>query len=156
MITAERQDVGQTIMTILRAILVAFSMLLVGCGGGDCPRSSIIEISYPGSKSGVPYWREIWLPSGTVLGAAGGGAPVQGPMQATEVSRACWDSTAAGNVSGFAIEAWMDTDGDDADACRAGLFDRVRCAPDLGEPQVLQDYTALARGETRVSVVMKD
>lgn len=143
-------------MTSLGAILVAVSMLLVGCGGGDCPRSVVIEISYPGNRSGVTYWREIWLPSGTILGAAGGGPPVQGPMRSTVVSRACWDSTAAGDVSGYAIEAWMDTDGDDVNACRASLLDRVGCAPDSGEPQVLQEYTALARGETRVIVVMTD
>jgi hypothetical protein len=77
-------------------------------------------------------------------------------MRSTVVSRACWDSVATADVSGYALEAWMDTDNDDVNACRASLLDRVGCAPDSGEPQVLQEYTALARGETGVLVVLTD
>jgi hypothetical protein len=138
------------------AILTAISIVILGCGDRDCPRSLTIEVSYAGARSGVAYTRDLFLPTGTVLGFTGGGPPVKGPLGGVATSKGCWDSVAVADEAGFALEAWIDTDGDDLDPCRESPADRMKCAPDPGEPQVVQDYAVAAKGNTSVSVVIED
>jgi len=137
-------------------VLLVASMLLAGCGEPECQRSVVIELSYTGSRSGVIYWRETIVPTGAILGGAGGGQPVQGPTSPLVVSTACWENASATDVGDYAIEAWMDTDGDDQQPCADTHLAGPACAPDPGEPHVVQEYTALAKGRTNVSVVLTD
>ena len=141
--------------TLLPLLLLA-PMLVLGCGQPDCQRSVVIELSYAGSRSGVIYWRETVVPTGTLLGAAGGGPPVQGPTSPSVVSTSCWESASATDLRDYAFEAWMDTDGDDQQPCFDTRLAGPACGPDPGEPHVVQEYTALAKGRTNGSVVLTD
>jgi hypothetical protein len=140
-------------------VIVAMAIGIAGssCGGDACPRAVVIEFSYTGTKSGELYWRDIFLPTGSVSGGATSSEKTQGPSAPVVISQSCYEHVAPQDETGFAIEAWMDTDGDDMATCPIqSIGDRGRCKPDPGEPQVLQEYTIARAGVTRVSIAMHD
>lgn len=146
-------------MTCALAGAVALLVNSSGCGD-ECAQSRVIELSYTGNKSGGTYWRELFLPLNAVLG--GGASPVirQGPFPPGFVGGGCSEEASEQDTAGFAVEFWMDTDGDDVAPCAVmdgpGLRDRERCRPDPGEPQVLHEFTGRGKGLTHVSVILRD
>jgi len=135
------------------------SLLLGGCG--ECAASLILQIRDESSTPGGAYYRTT-RPDGVCEGV---GFSYMAPPVGTisEVGTECYGSPHSADEPGWVLEAWIDPDGDDLEACNPlrmpgspGSCDDPACGPEPGEPQGRAEYTISARGATRVLVVLAD
>jgi hypothetical protein len=137
--------------TIAARSVLAVSLLTLSCDE-DCVRRLETEVRYTGARTGMGYSREI-NPRGQV--GSGGSNPAIGPAT-IGTGDACWQSKGSSDEPGWQLEAWIDTDGDDAAPCRENLGNLERCRPDPGEPQARKPFTVSAQGTTRVVLEFGD
>ena len=133
-------------------------LLLVGLTGGgceDCPRRLSTRATYTGTQTGVFYSREV-APGGIVVLFTSGPIDMMHSGSAgVATGNSCWEAPGTTD-SGYLLEAWVDTDGDDEQPCRDDFRQTATCGPDPGEPQARMEFSIKAKGTTEVVLSFSD